>query len=68
VDDDDYVDVDEIGFAPVGCTTEHLALLFLEGAHELLRLPVTVAQDGGPMSAEADRLARKIAARIPSEN
>ncbi|WP_375232023.1 hypothetical protein [Streptomyces sp. NWU339] len=29
---------------------------------------VTVAQGGGPMSAEADRPAEKIAARVPSEN
>ncbi|MGW2937394.1 DUF6417 family protein [Streptomyces sp. NPDC001156] len=68
MDGDDCVDVDEIGFAAVGCSTEGLALLFLEEARELLLRLVAVTQDGGPMSAEADRLARKIAARVPSEN
>ncbi|MEU1598303.1 DUF6417 family protein [Streptomyces sp. NPDC005708] len=68
MDDDDHVDLGEIDFAPVGYTTERLALLSLEEAHELLRLLVTVAQGRGPMSAEADRPAREIAARIPSEN
>ncbi|MGW9032225.1 DUF6417 family protein [Streptomyces sp. NPDC055722] len=68
MDGGDHVDVDGIGFAPVGCSTEGLALLFLEEARELLRLLVAVAQDGGLMSAAADRLARKIAARVPSES
>jgi hypothetical protein len=40
----------------------------LEEAHDLLRLLVAVAQAGGLMSREAARLAREIAARIPSEN
>jgi hypothetical protein len=31
-------------------------------------LLVAVAQEGGPVSAEADRLAKEIAARVPSEN
>ncbi|MEU6654787.1 DUF6417 family protein [Streptomyces sp. NPDC046900] len=43
------------------------ALLSLEEAHDLLRLLVMIAQSGGPMSAEADRLAREVTARIPSE-
>ncbi|MFI1294156.1 DUF6417 family protein [Streptomyces sp. NPDC020792] len=40
----------------------------LEEAHDLLRLLLTVAQQEGPMSPKADRLAKEIAARIPSEN
>ncbi|MFJ3213361.1 MULTISPECIES: DUF6417 family protein [Streptomyces] len=34
----------------------------------MLRLLVTVVQEGGPLSREADRLAKAIAVRIPSEN
>jgi hypothetical protein len=41
-------DRDEIDFAPVGHTTTCLALLSLEEAHDLLRLLVAVAGDGGP--------------------
>jgi hypothetical protein len=63
----DHLDLDEIDFAPVEPTAKRLDLLALEEAHGLLRLLVAVAQDGGPMSREADRLAREIAARIPSE-
>ncbi|EMF52915.1 DUF6417 family protein [Streptomyces bottropensis] len=37
------------------------------GAHDLLTLLLTVAQDDGPALSQADRLAREIAARIPSE-
>ncbi|MER5386087.1 DUF6417 family protein [Streptomyces sp. NPDC002688] len=37
-------------------------------AHDLLQLLLTIAQDGHPLSPQADRLAREIAARIPSEN
>ncbi|WP_234312148.1 DUF6417 family protein [Streptomyces griseus] len=48
--------------------TERLALLTLEEAHDLLGLLLVIAQEGGPVSPEADRLAREIAARIPSEN
>ncbi|MFI6495551.1 DUF6417 family protein [Streptomyces sp. NPDC050564] len=65
---DDQFDIDEVDFAPVGDTVERLALLTLQEAHDLLSLLLTVAQDGGPSSPEADRLAREIAARIPSEN
>ncbi|MEU6323396.1 DUF6417 family protein [Streptomyces sp. NPDC047009] len=63
----DHLDLDGIDFAPVAHMTERLALLSLEEAHDLLCLMVMVARAGGPMSAEADRLAREIAARIPSE-
>ncbi|MEU3550032.1 DUF6417 family protein [Streptomyces longwoodensis] len=55
-------------FAPVEATGRRLALLTLGEAHDLLRLLVTVAQESGPVSPEADRLAKEIAARIPSEN
>jgi hypothetical protein len=68
MDDYEHIDLDGIEFAPVEHTTRWLALLSQEEAHDLLRLLVTVAEDGSPMSAEADRLAREIAARIPSEN
>ncbi|GHB68186.1 hypothetical protein GCM10010377_68880 [Streptomyces viridiviolaceus] len=63
----DRLDLDEIDFAPMD-TAERLALLTLEEAHDVLRLLVTVAQEQGPMSREADRLAKAIAFRIPSEN
>ncbi|MBD0420207.1 hypothetical protein H0H10_13690 [Streptomyces sp. TRM S81-3] len=61
MDDDQHIDLDldEIDFAPMG-TAERLALLTLEEAHDVLRLLVTVAQEPGPMSREADRLARRL--------
>ncbi|MFD9463116.1 DUF6417 family protein [Streptomyces sp. NPDC060027] len=68
MDDYDHLDLDAIDFAPVDDTTERLALLTLEEAHDLLRLLLTIAQDGHPLSPQADRLAREIAARVPSEN
>ncbi|MFI6661220.1 DUF6417 family protein [Streptomyces sp. NPDC050523] len=55
-------------FAPVEDTVERLALLTLVEAHDLLGLLLTVVQEDGPVSPEAGRLAREIAARIPSEN
>ncbi|MEU6184051.1 DUF6417 family protein [Streptomyces coeruleorubidus] len=48
--------------------TERLALLTLEEGQDLSGLLLAVAQEGGPVSAETDRLAREIAGRIPSEN
>ncbi|WP_331724028.1 DUF6417 family protein [Streptomyces sp. NBC_00005] len=68
MDDYDPLDLDKVDFAPLKGTVERLALLTLEEAHDLLRLLLTVAQEDGPVSPEADRLAREIAARIPSEN
>ena len=68
---DDYEDLGlgGIDFAPVEGTAERLALLTLEEAHDLLRLLLAIAQEGeGPLSREAGRLAKEIAARIPSEN
>ncbi|MFF8882901.1 DUF6417 family protein [Streptomyces flaveolus] len=35
---------------------------------DVLRLLVTVVQEGGPLAWEADRLAKAIAVRIPSEH
>ncbi|MDQ0605227.1 hypothetical protein QF037_009572 [Streptomyces canus] len=61
----DHLDLDEIDFAPLEGAAERLALLTLEEAQDVLRLLLTVAQEGGPVSPEA---AREIAARIPSEN
>jgi hypothetical protein len=68
MDEYEHIDVDGLEFAPVERTTQSLALLSLEEAHDLLGILVTVAAEGEPMSAGADRLAREIAARIPSEN
>ncbi|MET9387686.1 DUF6417 family protein [Streptomyces sp. NPDC002928] len=68
MDDYDHLGLDAVTFAPVEHTTQRLALLTLEEAHDLLGLLQAVAQEGGTMSPEADRLAREIAARIPSEN
>ncbi|MEU6496312.1 DUF6417 family protein [Streptomyces sp. NPDC046984] len=64
----DHLDLDEIDFAPVEHATHRLAVLSLDEVHDLLRLLVRIARDGGPMSAEADRMARELAARTPSEN
>jgi hypothetical protein len=70
--DDEHLDPDESEYTPVDHTAQRLALLTLEEAHDLLRLRLrlllTVAQREGPMSPEAERLAKEIAARIPSEN
>ncbi|MEU3290578.1 DUF6417 family protein [Streptomyces longwoodensis] len=68
MDDYDPFELQDSDFAPVEGTASRLPLLTLEEAHDLLRLLVTVAQEGGPASAEADRLAKEIAARVPSEN
>jgi hypothetical protein len=63
----DGSDLDEILSMPVK-TAECLALLTLEEAYDVLRLLVTVVQESGPLSREADRPAKAIAVRIPSEN
>ncbi|MFG2951925.1 DUF6417 family protein [Streptomyces adustus] len=68
MDDYDPLDQDATTFAPLADTTQRLAVLTLEEAHDLLALLVAIAQEGGSMSVQADRLAREIAARIPSEN
>ncbi|MER5598318.1 DUF6417 family protein [Streptomyces sp. NPDC002265] len=68
MDDYDPLGGDSTLFVPLADTAQRLAVLTLEEAHDLLALLVAVAQEGGSMSAQADRLAREIAARIPSEN
>ncbi|MEU5256308.1 DUF6417 family protein [Streptomyces longwoodensis] len=68
MDDYDPFEFPDSDLAPVEATASRLALLTLEEAHDLLRVLVAVAQEGGPVSAEADRLAKEIAARVPSEN
>ncbi|MEU6807727.1 DUF6417 family protein [Streptomyces sp. NPDC046831] len=68
MDDDGLFDLQAADFAPSEGTGPRLALLTLEEAHDLLRLLTTIAQQDGPLSPEADRLAKEIAARIPSEN
>jgi hypothetical protein len=70
---DDPDDYEHIEFAALDSLSqpqldERLALLTLEEAHDVLRLLVGVAGEGGALSQEADRLARELAARIPSEN
>jgi Family of unknown function (DUF6417) len=45
-----------------------LPLLTLAEAHDLLALLLAVAQADGPLSPQADRPAREIAACIPSKN
>ncbi|WP_121745183.1 DUF6417 family protein [Streptomyces sp. E2N166] len=62
----DESDLHEILSTPV-VTTDLLALLAWEEANDVLGL-VTLSQENGPMSREADRLAKAIAVRIPSEN
>lgn len=68
MDNYDHLDLDEIDFAPMDGHAERLALLTLQEAHDLLQLLLAIAEDGHPLSPQADRLAREIAARIPSEN
>ncbi|GGL62611.1 hypothetical protein GCM10010129_02770 [Streptomyces fumigatiscleroticus] len=67
MDDYEHLDLAGSDFVPAEHTTEWLAVLSLEEAHDLLAL-LSFAREEGPMSEEADRLAREIAARIPSEN
>ncbi|GHB80103.1 hypothetical protein GCM10010377_82510 [Streptomyces viridiviolaceus] len=72
MDDYEHIDLDagdleEILSAPME-TAERLSLLPLDEAYDVLRLLVSVSQEGGPLSREADRLAKAIAVRIPSEN
>ncbi|MFF1680760.1 DUF6417 family protein [Streptomyces sp. NPDC058256] len=66
MDDDNLLD--EADFAPVEYTVERLPVLSLAETHEVLRLLVAVAQESGPLAPEADRLAKEIAARIPSQD
>ncbi|MER5604377.1 DUF6417 family protein [Streptomyces sp. NPDC002265] len=68
MDDYDALDGDSALCVPLADTAQRLAVLTLEEAHDLLALLVAVAQEGGSMSVRAERLAREIAARIPSEN
>ncbi|MFD5657716.1 DUF6417 family protein [Streptomyces hirsutus] len=67
MDDYERIDLDEILSAPME-TAERLALLTSEEAYDVLRLLVTASPEGGSMSRDADRLAKAIAVRIPSEN
>ncbi|MFI1508186.1 DUF6417 family protein [Streptomyces sp. NPDC020597] len=64
----EHLDLDEIDFAPMPHDVERLRLLTLEETYELLKVLRTVAEDGGTVAWEADRLARELAARIPSES
>ncbi|MEU3038105.1 DUF6417 family protein [Streptomyces griseoaurantiacus] len=64
----EHIDLGALGFASQPEMADRLALLTLEEARDVLSLLVAVAREGGPWSEEADRLAREIAARIPSEN
>lgn len=54
-DEDEQVDLDGTEFAPMDHTAERLAFLALAEAHGLLSLLLTVAQDDGPVSSQADR-------------
>ncbi|MET8031069.1 DUF6417 family protein [Streptomyces avermitilis] len=52
MDDYEKIDLDEFVFAPMEHTTERLALLTLEEAHDVLRLLLMIAEKGeGPPSA-----------------
>lgn len=65
----DHPDLDETGFLPGAGTAERLAVLHREESHDLLDLlQAGTAQDGPPLSPGAHRVAREIAARIPSPN
>lgn len=64
----EHLDLDEVDFAPVEAIVERLALLTLEEGRDLLRLLQAVAAEDGALSPQADRMAREIAALIPSQN
>ncbi|GAB1333104.1 DUF6417 family protein [Streptomyces sp. NPDC093260] len=68
MEDDDLFVLQELALAPARATARRLAALTLEEAHDLLRLLLTVPGDGEPLSDEAGRLAKEIAARVPSQN
>ncbi|MET9904636.1 DUF6417 family protein [Streptomyces sp. NPDC006446] len=54
MDDYEKIDLDELVFAPMEHTTERLALLTLQEAHDVLRLLLVVAEkEEGPVSVEA---------------
>ncbi|MFD7935327.1 DUF6417 family protein [Streptomyces sp. NPDC059755] len=58
--------LDDITFAPVDDDSERLAVLSLAETHDVLSLLLAVAQEGGPLSGQA-QWAKEIAARIPSQ-
>ncbi|MFJ9822186.1 DUF6417 family protein [Streptomyces sp. NPDC101151] len=68
MDDDSLFDLQAADFVPLESNGPRLALLTLEEAQDLLQLLTAIAQEHGRVSPEAERLAREIAARIPSEN
>lgn len=67
-DDYEHIGLDALDSLSSPQLGERLALLTLEEAHDVLRLLVAVAGESGALSEHADRLARELAARIPSEN
>ncbi|WSQ06364.1 DUF6417 family protein [Streptomyces sp. NBC_01231] len=64
----EHLDLDEIDFAPMEHHTERLRLLTLDETRDLISVLRTVAAEGGTVAGEADRLAREIGGRIPSES
>jgi hypothetical protein len=65
----EHHDLDEIDFVPVECTAERLAALCREESEDLLELlQAGTRESGPPLSPEAHRVAREIAACIPSWN
>ncbi|WP_405624908.1 DUF6417 family protein [Streptomyces sp. NBC_00016] len=64
----EHLDLDEIDFAPMEHDTERLRLLTLDEAYELIQVVRRAAEEGGAVAREADRLAREIGARIPSQS
>ncbi|WP_316746177.1 DUF6417 family protein, partial [Streptomyces sp. MK7] len=64
MDDYDLFALQALDFAPLPHAGERLALLTLQEAHDRLRLLVTLAEEGGPLSQDAGRLAKEIAARV----
>lgn len=64
----EHLDLDETDFAPVEYATQRLPLLTPGEAHAVLGVLLAVVGEGGPVASDADRLAREIAARIPSQN
>ncbi|KUN17662.1 hypothetical protein AQJ11_38060 [Streptomyces corchorusii] len=67
VDGYEDLDLDEIDFVPMETEGERLPLLTLQEAHDLLNWLRLVTAEGGAHAPEAERWAKEIAARVPSQ-
>ncbi|MFE7037222.1 DUF6417 family protein [Streptomyces sp. NPDC057621] len=66
-DDDDFLGADATALvASVEREAERLPVLSLAETHDVLRLLLAVAREGGAHAPEAERFAKEIAARVPA--